>query len=76
MRRKGESSGGSYVRQDRFTLAHGAWYFTTREGMDVGPFLSLEEAKKACDRLLSMLQGLSFEGARNVTREFIDQLKN
>jgi hypothetical protein len=76
MRRKGESSSRPHVRTDRFTLANDAWYFTTREGMDVGPFESRAEAEKGCERLLPRLQGLSFESARTVTREFIDQLKH
>jgi hypothetical protein len=75
MRRKGEPTGGSRVRSDRYAFANGAWYFATREGMDVGPFASREEAEQACDRLLVTLQGLSFDGARKATREFIEQLR-
>ena len=74
MRRRGEPSRGHFARSERFTFANGAWYFATREGMDVGPFADREHAQKACDRLLPMLHGLSFESARAVTREFIAQL--
>jgi hypothetical protein len=71
MHRSGEPPGGRHSRRNRFVFARGAWYFTTREGMDVGPFDSLEDAEKACDQLLPMLQGLSFEDARAAIRDFL-----
>jgi hypothetical protein len=42
--------------------------------MDVGPFGRLEDAEKACDQLLPMLEGLSFDGARAAVRDFMRRL--
>jgi len=42
--RKGES--GSFpFRSGRFFSVEGKWFFTTREGVDHGPFGSKEEAE-------------------------------
>jgi hypothetical protein len=71
MRRRGEPPGGRHLRSDRFVLANGEWYFTTREGMDVGPFATRDDAESACDRLLPTLQGLSFDRARQATEDFM-----
>jgi len=71
MRRRGEPPGDQHFRSDRFVFANGQWYFTTREGMDVGPFATRDDAGKACDRLLPTLQGLSFDAARAATRDFM-----
>lgn len=41
--RKGEKA-KSWFRGDRFLQVNGLWYFTIREGRDVGPFNSHESA--------------------------------
>ena len=34
-------------RSDRFKKTNGKWFFKTREGMDIGPFLSRRDAQYA-----------------------------
>ncbi len=45
--RKGESRADKTDRSDRFCQENGLWYFKTREGLDVGPFESRDEAQYA-----------------------------
>jgi hypothetical protein len=53
-------------------MANSVWYFTTREGMDVGPFETREAAVIACDRLVELLRPITdFDEARMVTNDFI-----
>ena len=40
-------------------MANGAWFFTTREQIDIGPFESRADAVKACDRLIELLRSVS-----------------
>jgi len=56
MRRKGEPPGGRYFRSDRFIQANGAWYFSTREMIDVGPFKTRADAVKASEVLIEQLK--------------------
>lgn len=38
------------IRTDRFFAVNTSWYFTTREGSDIGPFESKSQAKQGlCD---------------------------
>jgi len=39
-------------------MAHGRWYVTTRERVDVGPYDSKEEAEVAADHLGKALDGI------------------
>ena len=73
LRRKGEPPGGRHFRSsDRFLMANGAWYFTTREGIDVGPFKTRPDAVKAGDRLIELLRTVSDSGeARKTIEDFI-----
>lgn len=43
-RRSGES-GAVPMRTDRFFAVNAAWYFTTREGASIGPFVSKTDAQ-------------------------------
>lgn len=43
--RNGESSEKSWYRSDRFFSMNGQWFFTTREHLDMGPFISRQEAE-------------------------------
>ncbi len=53
-------------------MANGAWYFTTREHIDVGPFDSRADAVKACDRLIELLRSVSDPGeAHKTIQDFI-----
>lgn len=45
--RKGESGPVPY-RTGRFFCVGAAWYFTTREGLDHGPFTTREKAEWGC----------------------------
>ena len=42
--RAGEA-GGLPVRSDRFFSSQGEWFFSTREGVPIGPFDDKEEAR-------------------------------
>jgi hypothetical protein len=52
--RRGEQS-KSWFRSNRFFKVDDVWFFSTREGIDVGPFSNEDEAKKHESRLLSLL---------------------
>lgn len=43
--RNGESSEKSWYRSDRFFSMNGQWFFSTREHIDMGPFISRQEAE-------------------------------
>ena len=73
LRRRGEPPGGRHFRSsERFLMANGAWFFTTREHIDVGPFESRADAVKACDRLIELLRSVSDPNeARKTIQDFI-----
>lgn len=41
-----DSTGRVPLRTDRFFAINANWFFTTREGADIGPFETKEEAKQ------------------------------
>jgi len=45
-------------REDRVHLSRGQWYIDTREGIEVGPFFSKEDALVRAEKLISELAGL------------------
>ena len=45
--RQGESATQTRFRVERLFSIGSAWYFSTREGRDQGPFISKEQAHKA-----------------------------
>lgn len=53
--RDGEPS-RMWFRTSRFFLVDEAWFFSTREGIDVGPYATREEAERDASRLLEILQ--------------------
>lgn len=53
--RSGEENKNWY-RSDRFIVIDGEWYFTTREGQDVGPFLSQKAAVTGLDVYIKLMQ--------------------
>ena len=72
MRRKGEPPGGRYYRSDRFFMANGAWYFSTREQIDVGPFTTRIDAVEAAENLITNLHDeRDGESARKAIQDFI-----
>ena len=46
----------NWFRSERYIKVSGIWFFTTREGIDVGPFRSELEAKKHEQQLVAMLK--------------------
>jgi hypothetical protein len=43
--RMGDKSERAWYRSDRFFSINGLWFFTTREKIDMGPFMSRKEAE-------------------------------
>lgn len=42
-------------RNDRFFSKDGYWYYTTREGVDIGPFDSMDEAVASAEELIEFI---------------------
>ncbi|NBC23893.1 MAG: hypothetical protein GVY21_10495 [Gammaproteobacteria bacterium] len=55
--RAGEKPRLRFRTERLFAVADG-WYFTTREGIDVGPYRSRDEAQAGAARLLALLRHL------------------
>jgi hypothetical protein len=47
MKRKSDDKDVTVFRTDRYFLSDGKWYFTTREGSNLGPFDTHEDAECA-----------------------------
>jgi Domain of unknown function (DUF6316) len=72
MRRKGESPGGRHFRSDRFVQTNGAWYFSTREQIDVGPFKTRHDAVKASEKLIEHLAAAPDDAAaKKIIEDFV-----
>ncbi len=54
--RTGEDSNKVRYRSDRYVIIGNVWYFTTREGHNVGPFPNKNEAHKGLDMFLKYMQ--------------------
>jgi hypothetical protein len=53
-----------WYRSDRFFKANGAWYFTTRENIDIGPFGTMQNAQQGLALFIKNIQsGLSSDKA-------------
>lgn len=52
MQRKTDDPGSIHFHANRIHRTNGLWYFETREGDNVGPFDSKEEARKALSRFM------------------------
>lgn len=52
MRRAADQTDSSYFQSDRFFTSGGQWYFTTREGIDFGPFTIRSDGETALQRYL------------------------
>jgi len=61
----------TWFRSDRVFCSDGAWYFHTREGVDVGPYRNKFEAEVDAEMLKSLLLGVDELQARRVIREFM-----
>ena len=53
MNRKTDDPAGVYFQTGRVHNLNGKWYFMTREGRNIGPFESREEAEKEIALFLS-----------------------
>lgn len=54
--RNGEK-GNIPERSDRFFCKDDYWYYTTREGVDIGPFDSIDEAIQNAEQLIEFITG-------------------
>jgi len=52
MHRTTDKEASKAFQSERFFCAEGMWYFTTREGIDFGPFTVRHDGEKALDRYL------------------------
>lgn len=53
MRRKTDNPRSMHFHANRIHRTNGYWYFETREGDNVGPFDSKEEARKELSRFMA-----------------------
>ena len=53
MRRKTDDPRSIHFHANRIHRTNGLWYFETREGDNVGPFDSKEEARKELSRFMA-----------------------
>ncbi|NKC01143.1 MAG: hypothetical protein GKR90_21970 [Pseudomonadales bacterium] len=56
-----------WYRSKRFYQVDGVWFFSTREGLDVGPFDSESDAQKHSEKLKSLLIKCSDEASAKKT---------
>jgi len=62
-------------RTDRLFAVSDGWYFTTREGIDVGPYSTREEAAAGAAKLLALLRHLpAGPASRMAIERFRDRL--
>lgn len=61
----------TWFRSDRFFRSNEQWYFHTREGVTVGPYLTRFEAEVDAGLLLALLRDTPPERARTAIREFV-----
>ncbi|MGQ9424967.1 DUF6316 family protein [Gilvimarinus sp. F26214L] len=54
--RTGEQ-GNVPARTDRFFTSNDYWYYTTREGVDIGPFDSFEDAANGANEFIDFICG-------------------
>jgi hypothetical protein len=73
--RKGEGS-RHWFRSDRFLCVSDVWFFATREGINVGPFYSRDEAERNLKQLIALLQNATEEEAPPIINEFKHRLRH
>jgi hypothetical protein len=54
--RKDEVSGPQFRSGDRCFVINGEWYLATREGIEVGPFLTRKAVESASRELIELLK--------------------
>lgn len=62
------------LRSERFFTQHNYWYFSTREGMDIGPFPTMLEANQGLDGFISFLKETDPEVVNRITRYVADEV--
>lgn len=55
MKNRSGETGTIPERNDRFFCKDDYWYYTTREGVDIGPFDSLDEAIENAEQLIEFI---------------------
>ena len=60
-----------WFRSDRYYRCNERWYFNTREGIPVGPYLLRAEAENDSELLLRLLRNHAPESSRQVIRDFL-----
>ena len=71
--RRGEST-KLWFRSERFFKVGGVWFFTTREGINIGPYASELEARKQLQQLLAFVRKTQTAAeSRKVVYEFKHQ---
>lgn len=55
--RHGEQGQVTNTRSERFFQMENYWYYTTREGVNIGPFDGLEDAKTGCSDFIDFITG-------------------
>jgi len=76
VKRAGDSSVESQQvggRSERFFTQHNYWYFSTREGLDIGPFATMLEATQGLDGFIGFLQEADPEVVERITRYVTDE---
>jgi len=61
-------------RSERFFTQHNYWYFSTREGFDIGPFSTMLEATQGLDGFIAFLQEADPEVVNRISRYVTDQV--
>lgn len=61
-------------RSERFFTQHNYWYFSTREGLDIGPFATMLEATQGLDGFIAFLQETDQEVVDRISRYVTDQV--
>lgn len=60
----------SWFRSERFLQINHQWYFMTREGRDVGPFVSRDIAESAANRFIeSIKKGFTIDRAIAIAKD-------
>lgn len=60
-------------RNERFFTQHNYWYFSTREGLDIGPFSTMLEATQGLDDFIGFLHEADPEVVNRISRYVADQ---
>lgn len=69
MNRSGEK-GPKPDRKTRFTQRNGYWYYSTREGMDIGPFDNLHEAQSGVSAFIDFILHAEPEVKESIHRHY------